>query len=178
MAAGEFSPPRREAGFEPLTGSLPASPTVPDRHIFRVGSDGAARPTGTTAPREPSRAIQPVRDAKPPAVEPPPPSLRMPESEPAKTKPARRRRTSAAGKGVAGELEAAVVPALPAPAEAPKPRRTRKAAAEAAPEAVAEAKPKRTRKKAETAATGDGAVKKPAARKRKTPAAASSKKKA
>ena len=57
---------------EPLTGSLPMSPSVPDRHVFRVGSDGKAQPTGRTAPREPSRAIAPLRSGAP-AVEPPPP---------------------------------------------------------------------------------------------------------
>jgi len=30
---------------------------MPDRHIFEVTADGAAQPTGATAPPEPSRAI-------------------------------------------------------------------------------------------------------------------------
>ena len=188
------TPPDRPRGgrFEPLTGSLPSSPTVPDRHIFRVGSDGAAQPTGTTAPREPSRAIAPLRKAGPPAVEPPPPSLTVPIPETKRTKPARRPRRATSG-GIAGELEGAAMPALPAPE--PKPKRTRKAAvsSDGASEAAA---PKRTRaKKAESDAeaapakkprarkaaadSGDGAAKPATARKRKTSAtAASSKKKA
>ena len=34
-----------------------AAATMPDRHIFEVSADGAAHPTGETAPPEPSRAI-------------------------------------------------------------------------------------------------------------------------
>jgi ribonuclease G len=153
------------AGFEPLTGSLPSSPTMPDRHIFRVGTDGAAHPTGTLAPKEPSRAIEPLRQAHPPAVEAPPPSLTVPPEEARKTKPARRRRTAApASAGAAGELEASSIAALPAPEKPEKAKRTRKKAEPAA--AGAEAKPRRTRaKKSESAE--DGKVKK-TARKRKT----------
>jgi ribonuclease G len=134
-------------------GNLPVNPTVPDRHIFRVGSDGAAQPTGATAPREPSRAIAPVRRSHPPAVEAPPPSLTSPKETPRKTTPARRPRRAAAG--VAGELAGGALAALPAaPA---KPKRTRTAAAKpAAPEA--EAAPKRTRKKAEPSTDGAAAA--------------------
>jgi ribonuclease G len=175
-------PPQR---FEPLTGSLPQSPPMPDRHIFRVGSDGSAQPTGTTAPREPSRAIATVRGNQPPAVEAPPPSLSMPREEPKKAKPARGRRATGGGggRGVAGELEGSSMAALPAgtppasqaPAEAAaKPRRrtattTRKAAAEPAAAPEAAAAPKRTaRKKAEPKATATEAAapKAPASRTR------------
>jgi hypothetical protein len=134
---------------------------LPDRHIFRVGSDGAAHPTGTLAPKEPSRAIAPLRQAHPPAVEPPPPSLTAPPEEARKTKPARRRRGAAsASAGVAGELEASAIAALPAPEKA---KRTRKKAQPAA----GEAKPRRTRAKKTETAENDGEVKK-TARKRKT----------
>ncbi len=136
-------------GVEPLTGSLPQTPPVPDRHVFRVGADGAAHPTGKTAPREPSRAIAPLHRAHPPAVEAPPPHLTVREEEPRPTKPARRRRSAA---GFGGELPSQRIAALPAAepqAPAEKPKRTRKKAADAvaaAPEP--EAKPKRTRKQA------------------------------
>jgi ribonuclease G len=162
MQGGYSQPPEAAAaGFEPLTGSLPVSPTVPDRHIFRVGSDGAAHPTGTLAPREPSRAIAPVRAPKPPAVEAPPPSLTARPEEARKTKPARRRR-SASSSGVAGELEAVAIAALPAPPA--KAKRTRKKAEDAADEA--QAKPRRTRARKTETAQSDGEVKK-TARKRK-----------
>ncbi|HTX59788.1 MAG TPA: Rne/Rng family ribonuclease, partial [Verrucomicrobiae bacterium] len=139
---------------EPLTGGLPVAPTVPDRHIFRVGSDGAAHPTGATAPREPSRAIAPRRGAQPPAVEPPPPSLTMPEEQPKKTKPARRRRTVASG--IAGELEATPIAALPPAQEKKSTRVARKRPAAAAePEAPAPSTPKRTARKT---AASDGAA--------------------
>jgi ribonuclease G len=152
-----------QEGFEPLTGSLPVSPTLPDRHIFRVGSDGAAHPTGTLAPREPSRAIAPIRKAQPPAVEAPPPSLTVPPEEARKTKPARRRRTPSPA-GVAGELEASAIAALPAPE--PKAKRTRKKAAEDASETERPAT-RRARSKKSEAADSKGEVKK-TARKRKT----------
>jgi len=128
---------------ESLTGSLPMAPSVPDRHVFRVDPEGTAQPTGMTAPREPSRAIATVGRAVPPAVEPPPPHLTLPAEEIGRAKPARRRRASA--KGVAGELETTVVPALPAPedAVAEKPKRTRK-------KAESGVKKTSTRKKAST----------------------------
>ncbi len=92
---------------------------VGDRQIFAVDGAGAAHPTGVTAPREPSRAIAPVRRATP-AVEAPPPSLSVHEEEPRTAKPTRRRRPRPAA---AKELEATPVRALPAPEEKPKRRR-------------------------------------------------------
>ncbi len=157
-------------GFTP--GAQPQTPPVPDRHIFRVAADGSAEPTGETAPREPGRAIAPWnRKAAPPAVEPPPPSLRAPEEGVKPTKPARRRRTGAAEPAPVqgGELAAVATPALPAP-ESPK-RRTRKSTAAAAAAPAVEEKPKatRTRKKAaETgAASAEAEVKPKATRSRK-----------
>jgi ribonuclease E len=150
---------------------------MPDRHIFRVGADGSAEPTGQTAPREPGRAIAPWnRKPQPPAVEAPPPHLRAPEEDAKPTKPARRRRTAAAEvpAGVGGELAASRTAALPAPQPAEKPKRTRKKTAAAAD--TASEKPKRaTRKKAAEAASvpadepaqPKGAVKR-TTRKRKT----------
>jgi ribonuclease G len=148
-------------GFEPLTGSLPTSPIAPERQIVRVGSDGAAHPTGTTAPPEPTRAIATVRGAQPPAVEPPPPSLSAPQEEPKKTQPARRRRAViATAKAPAGELAGTTLTALP-PSDV-KPKRTRKTSAAAAVKApakrkkdaaTAKKKPS-TRKKAASTATG------------------------
>jgi ribonuclease G len=139
---------------EGLTGSLPMAPTSPDRHVFRVDSQGSAQPTGMTAPREPSRAIAPVRQAGPPAVEAPPPHLTLPAEEVGRTKPARRpRRTKASG--VAGELETTVMHALPAPEGEAKPKRTRKKKDETtkvAPKASG-VKKTSTRKKASTSAT-------------------------
>ncbi|HTU83194.1 MAG TPA: Rne/Rng family ribonuclease [Candidatus Acidoferrales bacterium] len=185
------------AAAEPLTGSLPGSPTVPDRHIFRVGSDGSASATGTTAPREPSRAIAPVRPAKPPATEPPPPSLTVREEQPKKTKPARRRR--AAVNGVAGQLEGTAIPALPSAGPAAKPRRAPSRKAAGAAESSASVPTRRPRKKVEPESSAakpaagkarakktaaqeapgiDGAVKKPAARKKKAAAASGTRKKA
>lgn len=116
---------------------------LPDRHIFRVGSDGEAAATGETAPREPSRAIAAVAKA-PPAVEPPPPSLTAAVEEPKKTKPVRRRRTTAATAKAPAELESVAIAALPA----------------------APAKPKAARKKAGDA----GVTVKPAAKAKKSPA--------
>jgi ribonuclease G len=157
------------AAGAPLPGATPGDgrTPVPDRHIFRVGSGGEAEPTGTTAPREPSRAIAPVRRSRPPAVEPPPPSLRVPEEEPKGAKPARRRRTAAAPRVASGEIATTPIAALP-PADAPaaSTRRPRKKAAATA-DAVADApveKPKRTTR-AKKAAPEDGPAK-PAARKR------------
>jgi ribonuclease G len=124
-------------------GDQPSNGVVPDRHIFRVDGEGGAHATGEVAPREPSRAIAhvPKERAYPPAIEAPPPSLTAP-AEPAKTtRPARRRRTTAAnGESATASIEAGTeVPALPAPK-----RRTRKAAAETT-DGEAAAKPKRTR---------------------------------
>ena len=136
---------------EGLTGTLPRSPSVPDRHVFRVDSDGKAQPTGMTAPREPSRAIAPVRNAKPPAVEAPPPHLTLPaQEEPRRAKPARRRRTTQSG-GVTGELETTQVRALPAPG-GEKPKRTRAKKATAVADA-AEGGVKKTATRKKTSAT-------------------------
>jgi sec-independent protein translocase protein TatB len=166
--------PQGDRSVEPLTGGLPSSPAVPDRHIFRVGSDGRAQPTGTTAPREPSRAITPMRRAHP-AVEAPPPSLTVPNVQPKKTKPTRRRST-AAGAGIAGELEGTAMTALP-PAKTTRVPRKKAAPAEAPVTTVVAEKPKRApRKKAESAAAESG-VKKPAVRKRSTTAKTTAKKK-
>ncbi len=145
-------------GSQPGTGSPPQRP-VPDRHIFRVGSDGAAAPTGQTAPREPSRAIERVRAAAP-AVEAPPPSLTAAPEQPQKTKPARRRRASAATASPA-KLESATIAALPAGEE--KPKRTRRKAVAETGEPPAKAKKSPAKKTATT-------------RKKKTTASASKKK--
>jgi ribonuclease G len=173
---GEGQPqgmPQGDRGLEPLTGGLPSSPAVPDRHIFRVGSDGKAQPTGATAPREPSRAITPMRRAHP-AVEAPPPSLSVPEVQPKKTTPARRRRPSTGG-GIAGELEGTPMAALP-PAKTTRVARKKAAPAQASVTTVVAEKPKRaaTRKKAD-AAPAESGVKKPAVRKRSTTAKSTAK---
>jgi ribonuclease G len=126
---------------------------APDRQIFEVASDGVAHATGAIAPVEPSRAIAP-RTETPPAVEAPPPSLTVPDEEPKRTKPARRRRT--VSRSAPGELEGtASALALPSTEE----------------------KPKRTRPARKTAAALDGAPKrKTTARKRKAAPASSRKK--
>ncbi|MHB8462136.1 MAG: Rne/Rng family ribonuclease [Vulcanimicrobiaceae bacterium] len=150
-------------GFTPQT---PISGTVPDRHIFRVGSDGAAEPTGITAPREPSRALAPVRGAKPPAVDAPPPSLRAPK-EPAKVAtPTRRRRSTK----VAGEIDSVKLPALPAaPPTAVKATRVARVKKTVAAAAEVEAKPKRvTRAKKADAAPAKAAPVKRVASAKKT----------
>jgi ribonuclease G len=163
-----------------MPGTLPRSSSVPDRHLFRVDSDGKAQPTGLTAPREPSRAIAPVRKAKPPAVEPPPPHLTLPaQEEPRRAKPARRRR-GAAAEGIAGELQTTQVHALPAP-DGEKAKRTR---AKKSDEGNAAA-PKRSRAKKTEAGSAqasvdgaDGGVKKPSTRKKASTTTARSRKKA
>jgi len=144
------------------------SPSVPDRHIFRVDSDGAAHPTGETAPREPSRAIAPwSRRSGAVAVEPPPPPI-VPRDEPAKvTTPARRRRTAHVPVTAApAPLEGKQVRALPAPEPEPRSKRTRpvgvtRKPVPAAPAAEVEpvVKPKRaTAKKTSVAATATKAT--------------------
>ncbi|HET9097118.1 MAG TPA: Rne/Rng family ribonuclease [Candidatus Baltobacteraceae bacterium] len=150
---------RRRRGHGPgIEGAVPGAapgavpPTaMPDRHIFRVGADGSAEPTGQTAPREPVRAIAPWnRKVQPPAVEPPPPHLRAPEENAKPTKPARRRRTAApeAPPVASGQLGATRTAALPAPEPEAKPKRsTRKPKAAQAPAVAEVEKPKRTRKK-------------------------------
>ena len=180
---------------EPLTGSLP---TVPDRHVFRVDADGKAHPTGVTAPREPSRAIAPVRRAQPPAVEAPPRHLSIPEEEPRAAKPARRRRSAPAAPATfGGELESSRQHALPpaqAEAAAAKPKRTPRAKKSETEVVVATAekpkrtprakktepgdavaKPKRAPVKKETA-TAASATKKPSARKKSATTATRKKK--
>jgi ribonuclease G len=108
---------RRGRGNGEVTGqAAPANQTaVPDRHIFRVSSDGAAHATGQTAPKEPSRAIAPWnRRPGHVAVEAPPPSLVAPDEPAAEVKvttPARRRRTSSAP----APIESTPIRALPAP---------------------------------------------------------------
>ncbi len=96
-------------------GTPGAAAPLPDRHIFRVSSDGAAHATGETAPVEPSRAIAAFnRRPGHVAVEPPPPSLTVPD-EPSTVKvttPARRRRGGSASE----PIEANPIRALPAPA--------------------------------------------------------------
>jgi ribonuclease G len=155
---------RRRRGRGGRGGLGQAAGPMPDRHIFEVTADGAAQPTGATAPPEPSRAIATRRHASPPALEAPPPSLSAPEEKPKRTKPARRR---APARAVTAELEgAASALALPAPAEKST-RRPRKKAAVPAPQpepVVVVAKPKRSRSATPAA---DGEVKKPA-RKRTT----------
>lgn len=154
---------RRGGRGQGAEGAAPGTPptAVPDRHIFRVGADGSAEPTGQTAPREPVRAIAPWnRKVQPPAVEPPPPHLRAPEEHARPTKPARRRRTAAEAPAVlGGKLGASRTAALPAP-EPEKPKRTRKKAEPVATAAGAELeKPKRTRKKLAGEPSGEVAVK-------------------
>ena len=151
----------RPEGAQPVVHPAPeAQPSVPDRHIFRVDAEGGAEPTGRTAPREPSRSIAPWnRRPAPPAVEPPPPSLRVPEETPKVTKPARRRRTAPQAPVIGGELQASPMAALPsAPDE--KPKRTRKTAA--GDGTASTEKPKRARKTA-APADGEAAPKKPKA---------------
>ncbi|MGD0475211.1 MAG: Rne/Rng family ribonuclease [Candidatus Velthaea sp.] len=112
---------RRGRGAGEAAGQTPAAsqPAVPDRHIFRVTSDGAAHATGQTAPKEPSRAIAPWnRRPGHVAVEAPPPSLTAPEEPAAEVKvttPARRRRSSSHAEGVPDTIESTPVHALPAP---------------------------------------------------------------
>jgi len=189
-AAGEGQPVAAAA-------ATPQQPPLPDRHIFRVDTDGAAHATGETAPPAPSRAIAPWnRKRGDVAIEPPPPVLTAPAEpvEPVKAaRPSRRRRTpEERSLAYGGQLEAsAPVPALPAPAPDPEPEvqpaalaespaaapkrgRAKKAAEPAAPEPVA-AKPKRgaTRKTA-AAATAAEPKTKSTTRARKTSATATS----
>ena len=135
----------------------PAPAAVPDRHIFRVDPEGKAEPTGRTAPREPSRAIAPWnRKVQPPAVESPPPHLRVPEESAIPTKPARRRRTPRTPvRG--GELQATPVVALPVPEAAVS-------AAESKRKRAAGGEPKPAPVKAKAAPKAAKAVAKPAAK--------------
>jgi ribonuclease G len=148
----------------------------PGRNGTLESPDGEPSEPGAPKETKPSRAIAPVPAATP-AVEPPPPSLSVPQGAPIPAKPARRRRTTTARASVA-RVEDVPATALPAPKvktepEAAKPKRTRKtpAAAVARAEVPAPAKAPARRKKATVA-------KKPAAAgKKKTPSAASSRKK-
>ncbi|MDQ2662630.1 MAG: Rne/Rng family ribonuclease [Candidatus Eremiobacteraeota bacterium] len=108
--------------------TAPGAPVLPDRHIFRVAPDGAAEPTGATAPREPSRAIAPWnRKIQTPALDAPPPHLRAVEDVPKPVKPVRRRTVRSTEPATPpAELTASPMTALPAPARA---RRTAKAPA-------------------------------------------------
>ncbi|HEY9180502.1 MAG TPA: Rne/Rng family ribonuclease [Candidatus Baltobacteraceae bacterium] len=136
---------RRRGHGGAFEGVQPQTPgAVPDRHIFRVGADGSAEPTGQTAPREPVRAIAPWnRKPQPPAVEAPPPHLRAPEEHAKPTKPARRRRgtvTAEPAAATGGELASSRTAALPAP-QPETPKRSRKKAADAAGAAEAASQP-------------------------------------
>jgi ribonuclease G len=149
------------SGQAPSTGSGQA---VPERHIFRVGPDGA-QATGETAPPVPSRAIAPWnRKRGDVAVEPPPPVITAPPERGEAVKaarPTRTRRTPATATATkrGGALEQAEpVRALPAPRAAPaaeaKSRRTRTTAAAATKAAAApatEAAEKKPRARAATA---------------------------
>lgn len=98
---------------------------MPDRHIFRVDGNGAAEPTGKTAPPEPNRAIARFdRKAAPVAVEAPPRSLRVPEEPAQIATPTRRRGRPRKADSVQLEL-AQVVPvvALTGSTEAAAPKR-------------------------------------------------------
>jgi ribonuclease G len=190
---------RGGAGAEGLTATTgaegaPVRPPMPDRHIFRVDSEGGAHPTGETAPPVPSRAIAPWnRKRGDVAVEPPPPVITPPpeRSEPVKAaRPSRRRGRPDGAVARGGQLEApAPVRALPAPSAATPsgdatPRRSRSRArgpaAAGEPEttvaaAPAAAKPTAARKPA-AAKKAPAAGKAPA--KKATPAKAAGAKKA
>jgi ribonuclease G len=175
---------RGRGGAGAVAGELPAtngSPAVPDRHIFRVDSDGAAQPTGQTAPREPSRAIAPWnRRPGAVAVDAPPPPI-VPPQEPVRvTTPARRRR-AATSPASGGSLEATALRALPAPtaqtkaapAAEVKPKRTKSAGAASpavavASEPVATPKPKRAAAGAKKTAAAPATKKTVAAKTRTT----------
>jgi ribonuclease G len=116
-----------DAAATPAAGE---STALPDRHIIRVDGDGAAHPTGETAPPAPNRAIAPWNRPKKGevAIEPPPPSLTAPV-EPAPdlkvAAPARGRRTTRTTTKPAEPIAAAApVKALPAPARAATTRTT------------------------------------------------------
>ncbi|MFN2461679.1 MAG: hypothetical protein ABR591_13525, partial [Candidatus Velthaea sp.] len=185
---------RRRRGRGPQDGvaqaAQPAQTSVPDRHIFRVDSGGAAQATGETAPREPSRAIAPwARKTAHVAVEPPPPSIQAPDASPdvKVTRPARRRRSAGDGEpAAAAPLEAARLPVLPAPQpddRAQRARRSRTAAADAEAATATETPRKRTPRAvapaaapAETPAPKRAAAKKAPAKKAPAKKAAGAKK--
>jgi len=143
------------------------SAAVPDRHIFRVDADGAAHPTGETAPPVPSRAIAPWNSKRGDvAIEAPPPVITAPPepTDAVKTaRPSRRRpraETEVLQRG--GQIEAATpVRALPAPVRTPVPaaKPTRTKAQPAAVKAKATAPARKT-----STATAASKAKKPAAK--------------
>ncbi len=150
---------RRGRGGERRVDQTDAGSAMPDRHIFRVGSAGEAEATGRTAPREPIRSLAPWnRRPTPPAVEAPPPSLRVPE-EPAKvTKPARRRRARPTSVALGGELEASTIAALTSAESVQtdqKPKRGRKKASAATASRKKAIAPRTRRKKAEASGTSE-----------------------
>jgi len=102
-------------GVAPAAGSA----TLPDRHIIRVDGDGAAHPTGETAPPPPNRAIAPWNRPKKGeiAIEPPPPSLTAPAEEtPRLAAPSRRRGAGRTPAAAPAPIESVAIKALPAPA--------------------------------------------------------------
>jgi len=137
---------RRRRGRRGRGGAHAPGGAMPDRHIFEVSSDGAAHPTGATAPPEPSRAIARI-PAAPPAVEPPPASLTAPQEEPKRARPARRRK--ATPQGVAGELKG-TASALALPATDAKPKRTRASSKKVASSEPKAEKPAAKRKRSAT----------------------------
>ncbi|MGP6157716.1 MAG: Rne/Rng family ribonuclease [Vulcanimicrobiaceae bacterium] len=167
--------------------------SVPERHIFRVDTDGTTEATGETAPPEPVRAIARVESKRGPvAVEPPPPILTLPDAPAKVAKPARRRRTKDDAQldlEVAQAALPAPPPAEPATEQAPAPKRRgrppkARPAAEAvvpvasAPPAVdvaVAAAPKRVRRT--KAVEEPSAAKAPAKAKRRTTTAAAPAKK-
>ena len=160
------------------TGAPGAGAPVPDRSLFSVGSDGAAKPTGRIVPPEPSRAIARYSAPTPPAVEAPPPHLRAPHEEPQPTKPARARRPRA-GK-VTAEIPAIQRAALPAPPATEKPAVKRSTTKKATAPKAAAAKTTTTAAKKTPAKKATSTVKKAPAKKagaKKSPAASGAKKK-
>jgi ribonuclease G len=160
------------AGAETAARPSP-SPVVPDRHIFRVDSEGGAQPTGETAPPAPSRAIAPWnRKRGDVALEAPPPSITLPAAELVRSaRPSRRQRTKdERNLAVGGHLEAAAaLPALPpAPAAAPRTTRSRKPSAEPAEAVAAAVKTTASTRKTAAPKKASAAAKAPA---RKAPAA-------
>jgi ribonuclease G len=172
---------RGGAGDQAASNGSAAAPPVPDRHIFRVDSEGSAHPTGETAPREPSRAIAPwSRRSGAVAVEPPPPPIVAPD-EPAKvTTPARRRRTATAAPATAtaGSLEGTSLRALPAPEAEPARPKPKRTAHKTVVSEVAAPAPKPKRAPVAKPATVVAAAKKPTATAAKTTRAKSTAKKA
>ena len=129
---------RRGRGTGEAVAQTAGTATVPDRHIFRVDTDGAAQATGETAPKEPSRAIEPWNQRPGHvAVEAPPPSLVAPDEPAAEIKvttPARRRRSNTEP-NVPVQIESTPMRALPAPAaeersEQARPKRGTRAVAD------------------------------------------------